>query len=70
MAMTPIQEKRLIELEEKQQELFRLLNGAASKNMLNRLYVLINRELEKLENKADENKGILERILELARKVQ
>ena len=70
MAMTKLEERKMMELEERMNKLFRLLRGTGSKNMLNRLYVVLNRELEKMENKAAEIETRVEEILEYARKVQ
>ena len=70
MAMTPLEERKMMELEESLNSLFRLLRGTGSKNMLNRLHVVLSREIEKLETKTDEVQTRVDEILEYARKVQ
>lgn len=70
MAMTAREEERMMELETRLNELFRLLRGTGSSNMLNRLYIVLNHELEKAETKADEIQTRVEEILEYARKAQ
>lgn len=70
MAMTKLEERKMAELEEKLNELFRLLRGTGSKNMLNRLRVVLGREIEKLEAKADRTQTRVEEILDLVRKAQ
>jgi hypothetical protein len=70
MAMTPLEEKKMMELEESLNELFRLLRGTGSRNMLNRLQVVLMREIEKLETKADQVQTRVDEILEYVRKAQ
>jgi hypothetical protein len=70
MAMTAAQQKKMTELEGAMNDLFQLLRGTGSKNMLNRLYVLLNREIERITLKVDELEESVEEILEYARKAQ
>jgi hypothetical protein len=68
--ITTAQEAQLEELENTVLELNTLLDGAASKDMLNRLYVVFQRELTRMDALIVEVKAINEEILALVRKAQ
>lgn len=70
MAMTDAEQKRLSDAEEALNNVERLLRAVGSKNQLNRLYVLLSRELERIENMYDSLEAQAQEVLELARKVQ
>jgi len=70
MALTGAEEKRLREAEQTLVRINKILDGAASKNQLNRLYVLLLREVEELSNAASEIEEKVNEVLEYARKAQ
>lgn len=70
MSLTGAEEERLREAEQTLVKINKILDGAASKNQLNRLYVLMLREVEELSNAADEIEEKVNEILEYARKAQ
>ena len=68
--LTTAQEAQIEQLEKNQERIHTLLDGAASKNMLNRLYVLFQRDLDRLQILIDEIEEKNTEILELVRKAQ
>lgn len=70
MALTASEEERLREAEQELVKVNKLLDGAGSKNQLNRLYVLLLREIEELSSAASEIEEKVNEILEYARKAQ
>lgn len=70
MSLTPNEEKRLREAEEVLNSILQVLDGAGSENKLNRLYVLLDRELKRLEKAMDDLEETASEVLALARKVQ
>ena len=70
MSMTPAEEKRLIAAEQAINALTRMMNGVGSTDQLNRLYIIYDRELNRIEKKIEELEERASEILELARKVQ
>lgn len=70
MALTTSEAKRLDNLEQKVNNLTRLIAGAGSINQLNRLYILAMKEIEKLEEEVVASEAEVTELLELARKVQ
>lgn len=69
MAQTA-EQVRITELETQMEELIRLLDGAGSKNQLNRLHVLMSRELERAQTRLTALEASAEEILALVRKAQ
>lgn len=70
MSLSLEEEKRLRQVEEMLNSVLDVLNGAGSENKLNRLYILLDRELKKLERAQDALEVKASEILTLARKVQ
>jgi hypothetical protein len=70
MSLTVTEEKRLREAEETLNSMLQSLEGASSSNKLNRLYILLDRELKRIERAVDSLESRTSEILELARKVQ
>lgn len=70
MSLTLQEEKRLRKIEEMLNSVLEVLNGAGSENKLNRLYILLDRELKRLERAQDELETKASEILALARKIQ
>jgi len=70
MALTASEEERLREAEQDLVKINKLLDGVGSKNQLNRLYVLLLREVEELSNAASEIEEKVNEVLEYARKAQ
>ena len=68
--MTVAEERRLRAVEQKINELITVLRGVGSKDQLNRLYVVYDRELDRIESLVTEIETKAQTILELARKVQ
>lgn len=70
MALTTAQEKRLSNVEETTQLIKHLVDGAGSKNQLNRLLVLCNEEIRKLNVRITALETEVSTLLELAQKLQ
>lgn len=70
MALTKAQEKRLSNLEVMFAQLNHLIQGAGSKNQLNRLLVLAQEDIRKLDEKVTEVEESMDELLELVRKLQ
>ena len=70
MAMTKTEGNRLIAAERALNQALNLLNAVGSKNQLNRLHILLSRELDRMENTMDNLETETSKVLELARKVQ
>jgi hypothetical protein len=70
MALTPQEEERLQNAEQLAQENQRLLNGSASKAMLNRLLVLANEEIARLRTRLGNLESQVETLIDLAQKLQ
>jgi hypothetical protein len=70
MALTAQEEERLQQVEEYVVKLFKLLDGAGSRNRLNRWYVLLSNMNNTLSEKVTEIETELDEILALARKLQ
>lgn len=70
MALSTNEAKRLREAEQIINELYTLMQGAASQNMLNRLYVLHKQEIMNLEKRLDDLEVDMRTTLALARKLQ
>lgn len=70
MSLTAAEEDRIQTIEQDLGKLFRLLDGAGSKNRLNRWYALLSREMKRLEERMDDMNEDLEDALALARKLQ
>ena len=70
MALTPQEEKRLRVAEETLNAMLNSLNGVGSTNQLNRLYILLDRELKRIEREVSNLESDVAETLALARKVQ
>lgn len=70
MALTTAEEKRLQAVEENLAKLFKLLDGAGSKNRLNRWYIVLNNQIDKLTTRTGSLESDMATTLELARKLQ
>ena len=70
MAFTTTDERRLLVLEAAALELSKKLSGAASMNQLNRVLIVAEDDLNKLEEQMDALEVIMEEILDLTRKLQ
>lgn len=70
MPMTKREEARLTSLESTAGELHRLIRGTGSKAQLDRLYLLLGREIERLETTMDDLETDVATTLDLARKAQ
>ena len=70
MALTTAEEKRLTEAEYAINQLAQLVKGAGSTNKLNRLLILCQDELRKLNNRLDDIEDKAEELIVLARKLQ
>ena len=70
MSLTPREEKRLQEAERMLNNMLEVLNSAGSENKLNRLYILLDRELKRIEKAVDNLETKASEVLTLARKVQ
>jgi hypothetical protein len=70
MSFTPKDEKRLQQAEDMLNRMLEALNGAGSENKLNRLYILLDREIKRIERAVDNLETKASEVLALARKVQ
>lgn len=70
MTLTFSEEQRLTNAEETAQQLSHLIEGAGSKNQLNRLLVLCNEEVRKLNARVTTLETQVQELLVLARKLQ
>jgi len=70
MSLTPREEKRLQKVEQMLNNMLEVLNSAGSENKLNRLYILLDRELKRIEKAVDNLETKASEVLTLARKVQ
>jgi hypothetical protein len=70
MALTYSEQKRLQNAEETIQELKTLIDGAGSRNMLERLKMLSNEQLRRVESRLTDAEAELEELITLARKLQ
>jgi polyhydroxyalkanoate synthesis regulator phasin len=70
MTLTFAEEERLTNAEEITQQLKHLIDGAGSKNQLNRLLVLCNEEVRKLTARVATLETQVQELLALARKLQ
>jgi hypothetical protein len=70
MTLTRTEELRLENAEETAQQLKHLISGAGSKNQLNRLLVLCNEEIRKLNARVASLEEEVSELLALARKLQ
>lgn len=70
MAMTAAEENRLIAAEQALNQALNLLNAVGSKNQLNRLHILLSRELTRIESTMTTLEAEASKVLALARKVQ
>lgn len=70
MAFTAADEKRLRSIETIVYRLSVLIEGAGSKNQLNRLLVLAQNQVDKLSTRVDALETQMDEILELARRLQ
>ena len=70
MSFTAADEKRMYDLEEHLNRFSHLMKGAGSKNELNRLLVLCEKEVDNLESIAGELDTKLDVLIALAQKLQ
>jgi hypothetical protein len=70
MSITAAEERRLLAAEKKINEIIAAIRGVGSKDQLNRLYIVYDRELDRIETKVDALETEVQKVLELARKVQ
>jgi hypothetical protein len=70
MTLTAAEETRLENAEDTTQQLKHLIDGAGSKNQLNRLLVLCNEEIRKLNARVATLETEVSELLVLARKLQ
>jgi hypothetical protein len=70
MALTPSEKARVLKVEETLVDLQELIKGAGSKNQLNRLLVLANEEIRRLNERVEALEAKITELLELAKKVQ
>lgn len=70
MALTRSEAERLKNAEETIQELKTLIDGAASRNMLNKLKMLSNEQLRRVELRLTQIETDLETLIALAQKLQ
>lgn len=70
MSLTYGEEQRIQNIEKTTQKLLDLLDGASSKNMLNRLLTLCNEENRRLSTKITDLETKLTTLIALARKLQ
>lgn len=70
MALTLTEEKRLKRLELTADQIKQWTKGAASENMLNRLLILCNEEISKMDIKITELEEKVDELIALARKLQ
>jgi hypothetical protein len=70
MSITAAEERRLLAAEKKINEIIAAIRGVGSKDQLNRLYIVYDRELDRIEAKVDALETEVQKVLELARKVQ
>jgi hypothetical protein len=70
MSLTAAEEKRISDLETKTVQIGHLVQGTASKNMLNRMLVLCQQEVANLTTKVEETEAKATTLLTLARKLQ
>jgi hypothetical protein len=70
MTLTPAEKKRLQNAEATIIDLEELIKGAGSKNQLNRLLILANEEIRRLNERVDELQTEVNELLDLAKKLQ
>jgi len=70
MSLTYDEEQRIQNIEKTAQKLSNLIDGAASKNMLNRLLTLCNEENRRLSDKLTAVETELNTLISLVRKLQ
>jgi hypothetical protein len=70
MSLTPVEEQRISDLETKTVQIGHLVQGTASKNMLNRMLVLAQEEIGSIRTKQEALETQMSTILALARKLQ
>jgi hypothetical protein len=70
MSLTTLEEQRLLLLETKVEELQVLVKNAASKDMLNALLTLSNKNIRKVQEDLDTANTDLTTLIELARSLQ
>lgn len=70
MALTAREEKRLLAVERALNDMLQVLNGTGSTNQLNRVYILLDRELKRIERTMDSLDEKADEVLTLARKLQ
>lgn len=70
MSLTTSEEKRLSEAESTVNQLAKLVQGAGSKNQLNRLLVLCQQEVGELKSMVDELEDKVDELIDLTRKLQ
>ena len=70
MSLTYNEEQRILELEEAVQSLSRLVEGAASKNMLNRMLSLSNNQIKELSVETTALETKVDQLILLAEKLQ
>jgi len=70
MSLTPVEEKRISDLETKTVQIGHLVQGTASKNMLNRMLVLAQEEMSGVRTSLEGLETQMSTLLALARKLQ
>ena len=70
MALTISERKRIESIEEKLLQLANLVKGGGSKNQLNRLLVLAQKNTEDLKTTVEEMESKMADLLDLVRKLQ
>ena len=70
MALTVDEEARIVEIESTITTIQQVLAGAGSHNMLNRLHVLAQEQVENLKKRVDDLETDMAEVLDLARKLQ
>lgn len=70
MSLTAAEEKRIAELETKTVQIGHLVQGTASKNMLNRMLVLAQEEMSGIRTALEGLESQMSTLLALARKLQ
>jgi hypothetical protein len=70
MSLTPAEEKRISDIETKTVKIGHLVQGTASKNMLNRMLVLAQQEMGGIRTSLEALETQMSTLLTLARKLQ
>lgn len=70
MTLTAAEKTRIANIEEKVSGVSNLIEGASSKNMLNRLLMLAQERIDRLETRLATANTKLEELIQLAEKLQ